>query len=93
MTFLLEAFVLGNSAILTNVCMLPLYPGLIAFLAGTNASGKSRPSVWLGVLVLAGVLTTMLLIGAVFPPCVNRSRPSCRSCFRSSTVWSFCWAF
>ena len=66
MTFLLEAFVLGNSAILTNVCMLPLYPGLIAFLAGTNASGKSRPSGWLGVLLLAGVLTTMLLIGAVF---------------------------
>ncbi len=66
MNFLLEAFVLGNSAILTNVCMLPLYPGLIAFLAGTNAGGKSRPSAWLGVLVLAGVLTMMLLIGAVF---------------------------
>ncbi len=66
MNFLLEAFVLGNSAILKNVCMLPLYPGLIAFLAGSNASGKSRPSAWLGVLVLAGVLTMMLLIGAVF---------------------------
>lgn len=35
-------------------------------LAGTNASGKSWPSVWLGMLVLAGVLTTMLLIGAIF---------------------------
>jgi cytochrome c-type biogenesis protein len=66
MSELLQAFVLGNQAILTNVCMLPLYPGLIAFLAGNidqgNAGWRSR---WLGVLVLAGVLTMMLLIGFV----------------------------
>ena len=29
-----EAFSLGAAAILTNACVLPLYPGLIAFLAG-----------------------------------------------------------
>lgn len=29
---LLQAFVLGNAAILTNVCLLPLYPGLVAYL-------------------------------------------------------------
>jgi cytochrome c-type biogenesis protein len=57
----MQAFLLGNAAILTNVCMLPLYPGLIAFLAGTGASG--RPIRWLGVLVLAGVLSLMLVIG------------------------------
>ena len=56
-----QAFLLGNAAILTNVCMLPLYPGLIAFLAGTGASG--RPMRWLGALVLAGVLSLMLVIG------------------------------
>ena len=43
---LVEAFILGNSAILTNVCILPLYPGLIAYLAGTaqttQASGATR---------------------------------------------------
>ena len=37
----LEAFALGNAAILTNVCVLPLYPGLIAFLAGTSSEGRA----------------------------------------------------
>lgn len=62
---LLEAFLLGNGAILTNVCLLPLYPGLIAFLAGNARHNDSyqRASLWLGALVLAGVLSLMLLIG------------------------------
>ena len=41
MNELLQAFVLGNTAILTNVCVLPLYPGLIAFLAGRLEIGTS----------------------------------------------------
>jgi cytochrome c biogenesis protein CcdA len=36
MSAYLGAFLLGNAAILSNVCVLPLYPGLIAFLAGTR---------------------------------------------------------
>jgi cytochrome c-type biogenesis protein len=61
---LLQAFLLGNAAILTNVCMLPLYPGLIAFLAGTAQHDAGRRALrWLGLLVLAGVLSMMLLIG------------------------------
>lgn len=66
MAELLTAFTLGNSAILTNVCLLPLYPGLIAFLAGnlnTDETKIDKSMYWLGVLVLAGVLSTMLLIG------------------------------
>jgi cytochrome c-type biogenesis protein len=60
----LEAFVLGNGAILTNVCVLPLYPGLIAFLAGTASGERGGPAVrWAGVLVLSGVLTLMTLAG------------------------------
>ena len=61
-----EAFLLGNTAILTNVCLLPLYPGLVAFLAGnvTNVQTR-RASGWLGVIVLAGVLSMMLLVGFV----------------------------
>lgn len=61
---MLEMFLLGNAAILTNVCVLPLYPGLIAFLAG-NADTVStrRNSLWLGAVVLAGILSMMLLIG------------------------------
>lgn len=59
----LEAFILGNGAIIGNVCMLPLYPGLIAFLASGAARGKqtSAPA-WLGVLVLSGILAMMLLV-------------------------------
>jgi cytochrome c-type biogenesis protein len=60
----LQAFLIGNSAILTNVCILPLYPGLIAFLAG-NAGNTKMAIGWLGVLVLAGILSLMLGIGAL----------------------------
>jgi len=61
---LIQAFVLGNTAILTNVCVLPLYPGLIAFLAGTANNQRSRRSTHLlGIFVLAGVLSMMILIG------------------------------
>lgn len=64
MNELLQAFVLGNTAILTNVCVLPLYPGLIAFLAGTAGAKRSRRATYsLGLFVLAGVLSLMILIG------------------------------
>lgn len=60
---LLEAFLLGNGAILGNVCMLPLYPGLLAFLAGrTNGTSSGRSTPWLGALVLGGILSLMLLL-------------------------------
>src|SRR6185295_7123714 len=70
---LVEAFVLGNGAILTNVCMLPLYPSMVAYLAA-NSTGSPSPAAGrggrrvrgpalLGVLVLAGVLTMMLAVG------------------------------
>lgn len=60
----LEAFVLGNQAILTNVCLLPLYPGLVAFLAGSSEGTQTqRSGRWLGLLVLAGILTMMLFVG------------------------------
>ncbi|HLU08966.1 MAG TPA: cytochrome c biogenesis protein CcdA [Oceanobacillus sp.] len=66
MSDLLTAFSLGNAAILTNACMLPLYPGLIAFLAGNADDSRSRRATgWLGLLVLAGILTMMLIIGLV----------------------------
>ncbi len=59
-----EAFLLGNAAILGNVCVLPLYPGLIAYLGGTASGDRgSRWRPFLGVVVLAGVLTVMLLLG------------------------------
>lgn len=64
MSALLEGFLLGNSAILTNVCLLPLYPGLMAFLAGNSTRATTRARVApLGILVLVGILSVMTLIG------------------------------
>lgn len=63
---LLQAFILGNSAILTNVCILPLYPGLVAFMAGNAGNERAeRATRWLGLLVLAGVLTLMTAVGGI----------------------------
>jgi cytochrome c-type biogenesis protein len=59
---LAEAFVLGNSAILTNVCMLPLYPSMVAYLAADSGRARGWSGV-LGLLVLAGVLTMMTVVG------------------------------
>lgn len=58
-----EAFALGNAAIAGNVCLLPLYPGLFVMLA--NAPSQ-RSTKWLGVIVLAGVVTFMILLGFAF---------------------------
>ncbi len=58
-TFLLG---LGSAA---SPCLLPLYPGFIAYLAGTSGEGSRRDlAALLGLAVLAGVLTTMVLVGA-----------------------------
>lgn len=53
---LVQAFVLGNGAILSNVCLLPLYPGLIAFLAGTGGGDARarRATPWLGLVMVIG---------------------------------------
>lgn len=64
MNELFGAFVLGNAAILTNVCLLPLYPGLIAFLAGNAADAQAkRVTPWLGLMVLLGILSLMTGVG------------------------------
>lgn len=68
----LEAFTLGNGAILTNVCVLPLYPGLIAFLAGTSKNSGQRGQVFLGLIVLTGVLSMLMVMGLLLY-LVNRS--------------------
>src|SRR2546430_15879293 len=64
---LVEAFVLGNTAILTNVCVLPLYPSMVAYLAADSGRARGWSGV-LGGLVLAGVLTMMLAVGAGLYP-------------------------
>ena len=47
----------------TSPCILPLYPGFLAYLSGQNEMG--RPRYFLGLFVLAGVLTMMLALGGI----------------------------
>ena len=47
----------------TSPCILPLYPGFLAYLSGQNEIG--RPKYFLGFFVLAGVLNMMLVLGGV----------------------------
>jgi len=60
-TFLLG---LGSAA---SPCLLPLYPGFIAYLAGTRSDAQQRrpAAAFLGLAVLAGLLTTMIIVGSV----------------------------
>lgn len=47
-------------------CLLPLYPGFLAYLSANAGSlAGRRASGLLGLLVLAGLMTTMVLIGAL----------------------------
>jgi cytochrome c-type biogenesis protein len=60
----LTSFALGLLAT-TSPCLLPLYPGFLAYLSGQAGSDTGRLRYFLGVFVLAGVLSAMLLLGAV----------------------------
>lgn len=64
---LVELFLIGVGTPLSAVCVLPLYPAFVAYLASTEDDEGGGPSpVLLGVLVVAGVLTFVALVGAAF---------------------------
>ncbi len=65
MEVLLAAFGAGLASA-ASPCLLPLYPGYIAYLgANSRALEGRRATGLLGLIVLAGVLTTMLLVAIV----------------------------
>jgi cytochrome c-type biogenesis protein len=49
----------------TSPCILPLYPGYLAYLSGQTGTGASRRRYFLGFFVLAGVLTMMVALGGL----------------------------
>ena len=64
-------FILGLLTPTTAVCILPLYPGFLAYLAnqaGNISDDKSRKKflATLGMLITLGVITFMLLLGIIF---------------------------
>jgi cytochrome c-type biogenesis protein len=64
---LFSTYLLGLLVPLGAVCVLPLYPGFIAFLSKRLSQMNRRGgSIILGLIVTAGVITFMSLIGVVF---------------------------
>jgi cytochrome c-type biogenesis protein len=62
---LLLAFTLGLGSA-ASPCLLPLYPSFLAYLtANARALEGRRASGFLGLIILGGVLTTMLVVAAV----------------------------
>jgi cytochrome c-type biogenesis protein len=49
----------------TSPCVLPLYPGFLAYLSGQTELALGRGRHFLGLFVLAGVLTMMLILGGL----------------------------
>ena len=58
------SFALGLLAT-TSPCVLPLYPAFLAYLAGQTKIGLGRQRYFLGLFVLAGVLSMMLMLGGI----------------------------
>lgn len=51
---------------MSNPCVLPLYPGFLAYLAGTSPVMRNKWMIqWLGLIGLAGVLTSMIVVGFI----------------------------
>lgn len=72
-----SSFFLGLVTPLTAVCVLPLYPGYLSYLSRQLKGNESRKTYTLfGILVVAGVLSFMLLLGVVFSAFLQQSLTS-----------------
>jgi cytochrome c-type biogenesis protein len=65
---LLSTYFLGLLTPLTAVCVLPLYPGYVSFLARRlgKKSRENTGSLALGAFVTSGVVVSMAIVGVVF---------------------------
>jgi len=78
LTNFFSSFVLGILTPLTAVCVLPLYPGFLAYLANQfSITGKKKiPIFTFGLIITAGVILFMLLLGLVFTTFLQMSLTS-----------------
>ena len=71
-TNLFTSFLLGLATPLTAVCVLPLYPGFLSYLANKAKGSLAR----MGVLVSVGAVTFMTLLGLIFTTLLEKSLTS-----------------
>jgi cytochrome c-type biogenesis protein len=62
---MVASFLLGIGTA-ASPCLLPLYPGFIAYLAGSGEAASGRVTAALGLAVVLGVLTAVIGVGIVF---------------------------
>lgn len=68
------SFSVGVLAPLTAVCVLPLYPGFLAYLAGKLSGKESKKNfIILGIMVTLGIIVSMLLVGLIFTKLLQES--------------------
>ena len=63
---LLEFFLIGLATPLTAACVIPLYPAFLAYLASIGKREQRSSVALLGVLVLAGVISFMAVVGVIW---------------------------
>lgn len=71
LTDVLTSFTLGLATPLSAVCVIPLYPGFLAFLSNQDDDGPSVAL--LSVLVALGVVAFMAAVGVVFTTVLESS--------------------
>ena len=68
------AFLLGLATPLTAVCVLPLYPAFLSFLAGQFSKKTTKGQyALLGLTITLGVIIFMLLLGVLFTTILQQS--------------------
>jgi cytochrome c-type biogenesis protein len=73
----LASFVLGLLTPLGAVCVLPLYPGFIAFLSNKFTGEESKKMfVMFGLVVVSGIIAFMLALGLIFTTILQTSLTS-----------------
>ena len=71
---IVTSFVLGLLTPLTAVCVLPLYPGFLAFLSSQFSGEVNKKSYALfGAIIVLGVIVFMLLFGLIFTTLLQQS--------------------
>ncbi len=71
---IVSSFFLGLLTPLTAVCVLPLYPGFLAFLSNKFSGKESKKTFFLfGLTILTGIIIFMILLGLIFTTLLQKS--------------------